>query len=177
MIKDMRDKLAAGGLDPCVRCVAVAGSIGRMEAYPGTSDADLIVILHDAAESEQGSPKAAYDSVWKALPTSADVDAGDSNTIIFKKPKYEGVFGKPTSQREILDETTVGDAAEGVEVFAKRLLLLLESQPLFHDEEYDQIVNAIVDSYAHDYVARDPHKEWAFLINDLIRYFRQISVH
>src|SRR5439155_11811704 len=70
----------------------------------------------------------------------------------------------------------VGDPEEPLRVFGKRLLLLLESQPVYDDAAYAALLDDIVERYAAGYVKEDPTKEWTFLLNDLIRYFRSVCV-
>lgn len=144
--------------------IAAAGSMGRMEAAPGVSDADLIIVLSDNIEPESQEAEEAYKLVWKLLePLSLD------------KPKPTGVFAMPTTQKQLI--SNIGKANEGYEVFGKRLLLLLESQPLYKDENYTNLINSIIDRYADKYVKSDSKKEWTLLLNDLIRYFRSLAVN
>ena len=50
IINQIRDNLSNKDLDNSVVTVAAAGSLGRMEACKGLSDADLIVILSDQVD-------------------------------------------------------------------------------------------------------------------------------
>ena len=56
------------------------------------------------------------------------------------------------------------------------MLLLLEARPIFNDDLYNDVIDAVFERYAGD-VRRETHKQFAFLINDLIRYFRSICVN
>lgn len=169
LIGKIRDCLSTSEIDSAIETVAAAGSLGRMEACPDTSDADLIIVLSDEIDldTDEGKEEAkkAWDSVWQVV----------SRHLTIEKPKPTGVFAKATNRKKLLK--SVGDAAEQYEVFGKRLLLLLETQPVFNDENYTQLIDSIVDSYAAKYVERDPKKEWTFLLNDLIRYFRSLAVN
>jgi hypothetical protein len=165
LIIQIREALSRAELHPDVYTVAAAGSIGRMEASPGVSDADLIIVLSDNVEDlDSEEAKNAYDSVWNAL--------AELNIL---KPKPKGVFAGATTKKELL--VSVGDAEENYGDFGKRLLLLLETQPLYHNENYSELMGIIVDRYAAGYVTEDSKKEWTFLLNDLIRYFRAIAVN
>jgi hypothetical protein len=149
-----------------VRTVAVAGSLGRMEAADKVSDCDLLVVLNDDIDLGSADASQLYDAVWKQL-----------EPLNLAKPKKTGTFAEPTTQRQLCDKGNVGAPDEDMRVFAKRLLLLLETQPVYRADEYDKLVHAVVDCYAEGYVAKDARKEWGFLINDLIRYFRSICVN
>lgn len=165
LIIKIREALSRTELHPDVYTVAAAGSIGRMEASPDVSDADLIIVLSDNVE-DLGSEEAtkAYDSVWNALAE-----------LKIQKPKPTGVFAGATTKKKLL--VSVGDAEENYGDFGKRLLLLLETQPIYHNHNYSDLIGIIVDKYAEEYVKVDSKKEWTFLLNDLIRYFRAIAVN
>jgi hypothetical protein len=105
-----------------------------------------------------------HESVWQLL-----------EPLNLEKPKATGVFATPTTQKQLTSD--IGKANEGYEVFSKRLLLLLETQPLYKDDNYTDLINSIVDRYADKYVGTDSKKEWTLLLNDLIRYFRSLAVN
>jgi len=130
------------------------------------SDCDLLVVLTEEVRKEEAQAKVVYDAVWAAL-----------GPLKLAKPKPKGTFSQPTSLEQLCDKQHVGAANEDMPSFAQRLLLLLETQPVYKPEGYRAAVEAVVNSYAEGYVATDPRKEWAFLINDLIRYFRSICVN
>jgi predicted nucleotidyltransferase len=149
---------------PDIETIAVAGSIGRMEASPDVSDADLIVVLREGIDLESDQATDIYESVWEALAP-----------LKIPKPKLTGVFARPTSKSQL--ESSIGKSDEKLDVFGKRLLMLLESQPVFNDKGYEDLIEYIVRRYARKYVAHDSKKEWTLLLNDLIRYFRSLAVN
>jgi hypothetical protein len=71
---------------------------------------------------------------------------------------------------------SVGEATEEVDKLGKRMLLLLESRSVYNPQEYDELIEKLFSKYA-EYLTGDPNKEYAFLLNDLIRYFRFICVN
>lgn len=165
-INRIRDRLAAQAikLPDKVSTIVAAGSLARMEASKDVSDADLIIIVDDDLEPDSEEAKGIHEQVWEALsPLGLD------------KPKSTGIFSVPTNYQQLV--SAIGDASEKYEVFGKRLLLLLESQPLFKDENYTNLIIKIVDRYADKYVAENSEKEWTLLLNDLIRYFRSLAVN
>jgi hypothetical protein len=172
LIIQIRNCLQNSKIHSAVETVATAGSLGRMEAYPKLSDADLIIVVSDELnlDSQEGKNEAekAYKSVWDAI---------NNCSILIDSPKLTGVFGEATNKKQLLDYCSVGRANERLEVFGKRLLLLLETQPVYQDEKYTNLINEVVERYADKYVKQDPTKEWTFLLNDLIRYFRALAVN
>lgn len=163
LLRETKAALTTGLARTDVLCVGAAGSLGRMEASD-LSDADLIVVLKDGVDPTSKAGKAAYDAVWKPLAKKG-----------VKPPNSQGVFAEPTTRAQLLER--IGHGKEELAVLGKRLLLLLETQPVYGARPFDRLIDALVDRYAADYVANDPRKEWTFLLNDLIRYFRSICVH
>ncbi|WP_143393592.1 hypothetical protein [Fimbriiglobus ruber] len=164
-IGQIREQLGKAGLPRAVRTLAVAGSLGRME-YGDASDCDLLVVLTDAARQNPAIANDAYARVWAAL-----------EPLDLELPKATGTFSSPTSEQHLCDKRNVGAPDEDLRVLAKRLLLLLETQPVYNDDEYEKLITGVVNSYAEGYVDRKPTKEWVFLLNDLIRYFRSLCVN
>ena len=159
----IKDLLSAALKDGRVQCVGAAGSLGRMEASD-LSDADLIVVLDPKIPLASADATAAYETVWEAL---APMGIG--------RPNAKGVFARPTNVTQLLER--IGHTEEDLAIIGKRMLLLLETQPVFGATSFQTVIDALVDRYAKDYVKDDARKEWTFLLNDLIRYFRAICVH
>lgn len=164
LICDIRNHLENFTIDPIVETVAAAGSIGRMEASPDVSDADLIVVVKDGIDLKGNEARDAYNSVWKAI-----------SPLNLTLPKQTGVFAQCTNWKQLGD--SIGRADESLDIFGKRLLLLLESQPVYKNEAYTKLMDLIVERYAAKYVQNDSKKEWTLLLNDLIRYFRSLAVN
>ena len=149
----------ATGLSNNVETVAVAGSFGRLEGST-ESDADYIIVVKDP---EHASIEADKEILQKAIQAYG-----------VSPPNKSGVFSQPRSQSQLIDP--IGEANEKADELGKRMLLLLESRPIFRADIFDFLVDAIFAKYAN-YVTADPDKEFTFLVNDLIRYFRFICVN
>ncbi len=159
-----------------VRTLAVAGSLARMEVTE-KSDCDLLVVLwddhlkeaypDDATRNEASSKaQAIYDQIWDCL-----------KPLKLEPPKKTGTFSTPTSEAQLCSKKNVGSSQEDIKALSKRQLLLLESQPVYNPGECEKLTSAVLGSYAKGYVAAEPQKEWGFLINDLVRYFRSLCVN
>ncbi len=70
----------------------------------------------------------------------------------------------------------MGEATEKVDQLGKRMLLLLESRWVYDRPRYAALIEELFSKYAQ-YLKSDSDKEYAFLMNDLIRYFRFICVN
>jgi hypothetical protein len=160
----MRDCLAALSRSaPEVLTIAVSGSLGRLEAGPH-SDADPIVVLADDLPA-RADRAAVMNEVWDLL-----------EPLSLPRPDPAGIFAGPITRAALCDPSSVGRIVEDPGVFGKRIQLLLDTQPIYGSQRYAELVRSIVERYAIGFVARDAGKEWAYLLNDLIRYFRALCV-
>ncbi|MGH8521580.1 MAG: nucleotidyltransferase domain-containing protein [Gammaproteobacteria bacterium] len=73
-------------------------------------------------------------------------------------------------------EDGIGGVKDDYKCMSRRLLLLLESRPIFGVGVHNSVVENLVTLYGRD-VGDDPRKNYVFLLNDLIRYFRTICVN
>src|SRR5579862_7986701 len=84
-LQEIKTVLAQNKIPPEIATIAVAGSLGRMEAAE-VSDCDLLVVLdNNTPTTEKAEPY--YDAVWTALAP-----------LKIQKPKTHGTFSKPTTQ-------------------------------------------------------------------------------
>jgi predicted nucleotidyltransferase len=147
---------AALGMD----VLAVAGSLARLEAS-SLSDIDLII----TTTSEPDDAAATAIVEWrKELCEALGIDA----------PNPHGVFHQPISRSSVV--SIAGASDERYDHTSKRILFLLESAPLSDKAEYDALLDAVIDRYAED-VVKDPTKNFVFLLNDVVRYFRLLCVN
>ncbi len=159
-IRDLVQELQNAGVPDLVRTVYVSGSLGRMEAV-ASSDCDVVVVL---TERDRG------DSSLEIIETVFDCVARTG----FQRPKREGIFGTPTSFEQLLDDTTCGKVDEDLGVFGKRIQALLDSQPLLHVAEFENLQRAILDRYTSAPVADAAAFSLGWLVDDLIRYWRSL---
>jgi hypothetical protein len=89
-------------------------------------------------------------------------------------PNKSGVFSQPRSKAQLIE--SIGKADETSDEFGKRLLLLLESRPIYRPDFFEALLLDAFNRYS-ELVTGDPDKEFAFLANDLMRYFRYICVN
>lgn len=140
--------------------VGIAGSFGRGEGSPA-SDVDYIMIVEDERDD------IVADDI--EIITTAIKGAGA------KPPNKSGVFSKPRTLETLLSE--IGMSDELLDILGKRMLLLLETRSVYRDDQFEDVIDTIFGTYVDDYVRRTPSKEYTFLMNDLMRYFRFICVN
>lgn len=165
VISDLRDRFADLEL-PGVLTVAIAGSFARLEGSR-LSDADCIIIL-EGSKDDTPEGQSATEAV-EGLITEAGLP----------KPNPEGTFAQARSFETLLPSLikgSMGGANEPNDVLAKRMLMLLESRPLWNDAGYEEALAQILARF-ESYVGDDTSKEHLYLINHLVHYFRFICVN
>ena len=149
----------ADRLSKNVETIAIAGSFGRLEGSR-ESDADYIMVVTDPEDSSISHDKEVLQEAIKEYGVSP--------------PNKSGVFSQPRSRLQLIEP--IGKADERVDELGKRMLLLLESRPIYRADRFDELITELFGRYS-EYIVADPDKEFAFLLNDLIRYFRFICVN
>ncbi len=133
--------------------VAAAGSLGRLEASE-QSDLDYILIGY---RDHPDLRVRIHDSAAR---------------IGLKKPNPQGVFvgyANPSSLTQRIGKTT-----DTYDELSRRMLLLLESQPIYNDARVFDLITLLTETYLKREAGRC---SFSFLVNDLNRYFRTICVN
>lgn len=147
--------------------IYVTGSYGRHEAS-SHSDLDLFFIHNDLKANSR------IDRLKKIL-----IDAELIRIVQemgFPDFSNDGQYLEIHSLKEIL-AALGGREDDFKNYFTARMLLLLESRPIYNPSEYDKIISAVVKSYFRDY---DDHiKDFCpiFLMNDIIRFWRTLCLN
>lgn len=152
-----------------VACAAVSGSLSRMEAHSG-SDLDLLIIIDDrkgTLTTEQSL--SVYSEVWKQLQQHDDLQ-------YLKPPKPGGVFSVCGSWSSLINPAVKGRVAEDEKTFGQRMQLLLDSQPLFRSEVFEQLQSDLLAWYSESRIAAHFQEAGCFhwLWQDVHRYWRSI---
>jgi predicted nucleotidyltransferase len=140
--------------------VVVFGSYARLDASPQSDLDNLVLTTSDAQTSAEEAS-----TVLKMLLTALDIPL----------PNAKGVFGGGVYAASRLEDG-IGGVEDNYNGMSRRLLLLLESRPIFGSGVHHSVVDGLVRLYGRD-VVNDPRKNYVFLLNDLIRYFRTICVN
>ncbi len=165
LLNEIQQTLAAEELDPdYVRCVAVSGSLGRMEAVT-RSDCDLIVVCGDNFTSDTTAAQSAWNSVWAAL-----------EPLELPRPRAGGIYTAPTTEAELCDPATRGRVDEDIPTFGKRFQLLWDAQPVSQPEQFEQLIHSVIAWYTATPEGESSTCWWRYLLNDLIRYYRSLCV-
>lgn len=161
MLEQMQKRLLPlADTAPDVSIAAVSGSLGRLEGMEH-SDCDLIVLVDDEAVHDSSRCQKAMQTVWDAL-----------EPLGLPLPKSTGIYVTPASHDQICDYATLGLIADDKNIFGKRMQILLDAKPVYGEENFQNLVQGLLERYAAGFLIYDQQKEWVYLLNDLIRYFR-----
>jgi hypothetical protein len=138
--------------------VLIAGSFGRLDAHAG-SDLDFMVIHRGILENGDDKIKVIRQCV---------------NDMGIQTPNPEGAFSKPIDLGGMLKK--IGSIEDNLNSTAQRLLLLMEGRPLYNPSFFKIIINNLIDHYLRS-LRDEPDKEALLLLNDLIKYFRNICIN
>ena len=122
-------------------CIYACGSLGRLEVM-NDSDLDLFFILADKGdEAFKCSNLDKYDFFAKLHTINKNNN--------FKRPTKEGLYWEFISQKDLLD---IGSRKEDyINSFTARMLLILESTPLYNDALYNTLIDKVLHKYFKDF--------------------------
>jgi hypothetical protein len=146
-------------------CIYATGSYGRLEAGT-TSDIDLFFLK----KSDDGG----ITKISKIL-----IDAN-----IIESCRGMG-FPEFSGDGEYLEIHDVNDMHKELggrnddyyNYFTARILLLLESKPIYNEELYYSLVKDIINKYYTDFEKHESEFEPIFLVNDVIRFWRTLCLN
>lgn len=148
-------------------CIYVTGSYARGEATEN-SDVDLFFIINDQPNNNK------YSKIEKTL-----ADAGVINALRemnFPPFSNDGQYLEAhlcSQMKSLLG----GQEDDYKNLFTARMLLLLESLPVYNDNVYKEVMKIIIGTYLTDYSDHAPNFKPLFLMNDVIRYWKTLCLN
>jgi len=151
------------GLPPSDTSVIVFGSLARGEYTPG-SDVDWTLLID--GQADEGHTRAA-----RAVADTLQRER-------FHAPGPTGVFGNVAFSHPILHH--IGGQDDTNKLTTQRILLLLESHPVGRAEAYERVLALVLTRYVEDdrgllYGSKRSIVP-RFLLNDIVRYWRTVTV-
>ena len=165
LIERMRNGLAGHGADGKMDVVAF-GSLARRE-YTDASDVDYLVIVN-AMPDDPAAPRALVQKVDELVAEEAQAAKTES-----KAPGNTGLFGRATGIFDIVHQ--VGLEGDTNHTHTARMEIVQESVSLLDPTLHAQILSRTIRRYLALFEA-SPDRPPRFLLNDMLRYWRQITI-
>lgn len=141
--------------------VYCGGSLGRGDVG-NTSDLDLFIL------SNKKSREVSRIDTLVLLSAVININEKLGFTQFSNDGQYLQVYSFP----DMLD--ALGSPDDDIQnLFTVRMLLLLESRPIFNDELYDTQIKNALEHYFRDSRGKKSYKP-LFLMNDILRYWRTV---
>jgi predicted nucleotidyltransferase len=151
------------GLSSTDASVVVFGSLARQE-WTSKSDVDWTLLIDGQADPQH-------------LEIAQEV-AGRLTAAKFQAPGTTGIFGNMTFSHDLVQK--IGGRDDSNENTTRRVLLLQESIAFGKSDAYERVLRLILSRYLKDdYGLRFGslrYKVPRFLLNDIVRYWRTITV-
>ncbi len=148
-------------------CIYTCGSLGRLEMTP-SSDLDLFFINFNEKEKES-----VCSNIEKYLFFSNLYEI--NKNLKYSEPSKQGYYWDFISKSNLLD---IGSNIEDYNnSFTARLLLILESKPIYNEELYNKLIVETVDRYFTDYSEHCDDFYPLYLMNDILRYWYTLTLN
>ena len=148
-------------------CVYATGSYGRLEGWSG-SDVDLF-FLYDGDDDADRFP-------WLTFTRLAACLIGATEDMEFAPFSGDGRYLEVLYVRDM--EKVLGSPDDdSTNTFTARMLLLLESQPVYDPMLYASLLERIVGFYYRDFGDHADNFVPGFLINDILRFWRTLTLN
>jgi predicted nucleotidyltransferase len=172
-LQELKRKLDESGIDRLLSNVTiyVTGSFARFEANEH-SDIDLF-ILHDDTSHENGAKQDDFNLRTIRLKAKL-IDIAEE--MKFPAFSNDGEFLRIHLVSELLSNLG-GREDDSLNHFTARMLLLLESYPVFGKKTYDRAITETVNAYFRDYKHHPDNFKPAFLLNDIVRFWKTLCLN
>lgn len=148
-------------------CIYATGSYGRLEAWE-QSDIDLFFLADGHPDERPISSLRFIRLTARLIDLTEEMKfpafTGDGQYLgVQYVDQMEEVLGSPQDDR--------------LNAFTARMLLLLESRPIYRTELYDDLLKRVVDFYFRDLEGHEDDFEPVFLSNDILRFWRTLTLN
>lgn len=149
-------------------CIYACGSLGRLE-FGNASDLDAFYIVDSLKEGCNGPiPKVDREEFFSVIRRI-------NSMLDFPPPSKGGKYLVFTPREDLFD---IGSQEEDSKnSYTARMLLLLESKPLYNKQVYDKLIEDVVDQYFIDYPDHTENFNPLYLMNDIKRYWYTLCLN
>jgi hypothetical protein len=146
-------------------CIYATGSYGRLEASE-YSDLDLFFLTNQE--------KPGISKISKTLIDAHIIN--ECRKMSFPEFSGDGEYLEIHNVKDIYSE--LGSRKDDFQnFFTARMLLLLESKPIFNEKAYKEILTTTIDKYYKDFHEHEKNFKPIFLVNDVIRFWRTMCLN
>jgi hypothetical protein len=147
-------------------CIYATGSYGRLEA--GTESDIDVFFLHD------GHPETPFSRLNLIKVSALLINATEEMGF----PPFSG-DGRylDVHYLELMQEVLGSPEDDSLNAFTARMLLLLESRPIFGAERYRRFLETVVGFYFRDFADHRDNFRPTFLTNDILRFWRTLTLN
>lgn len=147
-------------------CIYATGSYGRLEAW-AESDADVFFLY-------QGHPDDPFSRLTLIEVSAKLIEA--AREMEFPKFSRDGRY-LDVHYLDQMEEVLGSPDDDSLNAFTARMLLLLESRPIFAAERYRESLRRVVDFYFRDFADHADSFRPTFLLNDILRFWRTLTLN
>lgn len=148
-------------------CIYATGSYGRLEAWE-KSDIDLFFLC----DGDQITRKFSDLKFIRLAAELIDV----TEEMGFPEFSKDGRFLE-IQYVDQMEEMLGSPEDDGENAFTARMLLLLESRPIYGSGLYKELLGRIIDFYYRDLPGHEDDFEPVFLVNDILRFWRTLTLN
>lgn len=164
-------KRAISGLASPIQLPALTiftvGSYGRLEASEH-SDIDLFFVYGQSEDSKEQRRTNELRLFGRLIDAVEELG--------FPKLSNDAQYLQSHETKKVLKH--LGSAIDDSRnYFTTRMLLLLESKPLYGDDSYDNVMRAMVESYYRDFPTHEENFRPWFLLNDIMRFWKTLLLN
>jgi len=148
-------------------CVYACGSLGRLEMTQN-SDLDLFFVsMHENDKDPMKKNLNRY--IFFSKMYNVNTEMG------FSRPSKDGEYWEFINKADLLD---IGSRKEDFNnSFTTRLLLILESKPIYNEEVYNSLIKETIEKYFVDFKEHQDEFYPLFLMNDIWRYWYTLTLN
>ncbi|HEU5063462.1 MAG TPA: nucleotidyltransferase domain-containing protein [Solirubrobacterales bacterium] len=148
-------------------CIYATGSYGRLEAWEG-SDIDLF-FLAAGHPDERPIPSLRFIRLAARLIELTE-------EMGFPEFTSDGAYLE-VQYVDQMEEVLGSPHDDGLNAFTARMLLLLESRPVYRTELYRELLTRVIGFYFRDLDGHENDFEPVFLSNDILRFWRTLTLN
>jgi hypothetical protein len=129
------------------------------------SDCDLVIVTDESKWPDSDAARQLHAEIWQQLEPLGMV-----------RPKPDGIFSETVTWGQLTDRSTLGLVDEDQSVYGKRMQMLLDSQPVAGEGEFQKLQFEVLKRF-HRPLVNNPYVcDWTPLINEVVRYWKALEV-